>query len=89
MNSVQRDQSGDELRRDTFRVATELGNGDIATEETFVDALERPQKSAHVGPHAFAGVDMHFPDAVTVIIPGPFMFGMLDSGMHPNNVIVA
>ena len=89
MNSVQRDQSGYELRRDAFCVATELGHCDIATEETFVDALERTQKSAHVRPQALTGVDMHLADTVAVIIPGPFMFGMMNGGMHPNNVIVA
>lgn len=89
MNSVQSDQSGNEIRRDTFYVATELGHSDIATQETFIDALERSQKDTHVRPHSFAGVDVNFADAVAIIIPRPFIFRMMDSGMRPNNVIVA
>jgi hypothetical protein len=49
----------------------------------------RRKKDTHVRPHPFAGVDVHFADAVAIIIPRPFIFSMIDSGMRPNNVIVA
>ncbi len=89
MNSVQSDQSGNEIRRDPFYVATELGHSDIATQEPFIDALKRSQKDTHIRPHPFAGVDVNFADAVAIIIPRPFIISMMDSGMRPNNVIVA
>ncbi len=82
MNSVQSDQSGDEIRRDAFEIATELGHRDIATEETFVDAFERAQKSPHIRPHAFEGVDVNFPNTIAVIIPCPFMFTVIHGGMR-------
>ena len=45
--------------------------------------FERAQESAHIGPHAFSGVNMHFPVTVTVPVPRPLPQPMMHGFMRP------
>ena len=54
-----------------------------------MNALERTQEVADVGPHAFNGVDVNLTDPIAIIIPGPFRCAVTNGCSRANNVVVA
>ena len=68
----------DEVRVDPLEITSELSHSDIAGEKVFVNPLEGAQEIADIGPHPFDGVDVDFPNPITVIISGPFTKAVAD-----------
>ena len=54
-----------------------------------MNTTERAQEVAHGSPHTLDGVDMHFPDAITVVIACPFTRAVTDGSPRANDMIVA
>ena len=88
MDSVLCDQSGDKGWRNTFEIAAMFSHRDVAAQEALIDTLEGSQESTNICPHAFAGVDMNFSNAISVVIACPFMHTRIDSRMRSKNMVV-
>jgi hypothetical protein len=88
-NLVQGDQLGDESGRNAFQVDGELTDGDISAEELLVNATERAQEIAYRRPHVLDGVDVHFTDAIAIVITRPFASAMTNGGAGPAHMIVS
>lgn len=54
-----------------------------------MNAAKRTEEVTHGRPHAFSGVGMNFADAIAIIIPGPFLIGVTDGGVGPDNMVVS
>jgi hypothetical protein len=53
-----------------------------------MNTAEGTQEVAHRRPHALGGVDMHFTDAIAVIVACPFLLAMTNRRVQANDVIV-
>jgi len=54
-----------------------------------MNATEGMQEVAHCRPHPFGSVDVHFTDAIAIIIPRPLFLAVTNRGVQANDVIVA
>src|ERR1044071_8584749 len=50
----------------------------VVLQVLFMDAAKRAQKIAESRPATFAGIGMHFTDAITIVIARPFVLTVAD-----------
>ena len=63
-------------------------HSDIARQKVFMHSAEGAQKITCPGPHSFGSIHMDFPEAITIIIPCPFVFPMLNRDVLAFNPVV-
>lgn len=63
-------------------------NGDITGQVFLMNAPERTQEITQAGPTALIGIDMHFPNPVAIVIPGPFVLAVTNRVAHPLEFVV-
>jgi hypothetical protein len=66
-----------------------LAHGQIAVQIFFVDAPKRTQEIARGCPQPFDRVGMHLPDAIPIVIAGPFFLTVTHREMHTIESVVA
>src|SRR5262245_49651310 len=64
-------------------------DGQVVFEVLLMHAPKRAQEVAHRSPQAFDRVDMHLPDAIAIIIPGPFLLRVTDCGVATADALIA
>src|SRR5260221_13284549 len=67
----------------------ELAHCQIARQELLMNATKEAHKVTDKDPHAFESVDMHFADAIAVVIPRPFTLGVTNGGVRTGKVVIA
>ena len=65
---VRTDDSGDKFGRNSFVIDGKFVNGNIAGQVLLVNPTKRPQEISQPGPAAFIGIDMHFSNAIAIVI---------------------
>jgi len=74
--------------RNMFMVNSKFMDGHIARQVIFVNAPEWLQEITQTGPASFAGIDIHFPNAIPIVITGPFILTMAHSVSDPFETII-
>ena len=64
-------------------------HGQIAVQICFVDAPKRAQEITCARPQAFNSVGMDLPDAIAILIPGPFLLAVTHRVVIPLDAVVA
>jgi hypothetical protein len=54
-----------------------------------MDTPQGTQEVSHGGPHALARVDVHFADAIPIVVTRPFLLAVADRRVAANDVVVA
>ena len=70
-------------------VDAEFTQSDVTTGVLLVNTTEGTQEATYCRPHPLGCVDVHFADAVAVIIPCPFPLTMTDCRVEAGDVMVA
>jgi len=83
------DKASDKGGTDTFEIDSMFTHSQIAVQVFFVDTAKRAQKIACGRPQPFDGVGMHFPDAIPILIAGPFLLAVPHRVMSPFDAVVA
>jgi len=61
----------------------EFVNSDITGQVFLMNTSKRTQEITQAGPAAFIGIDMHFPNTIAIVIPGPFIMAVTNRVPHP------
>ena len=78
----------DERRRDGLEITPEFSDGNIATQVSLVNALERTEEVTDIGPQALSRIDVNLADTIAIIISGPLILPVSDRGMSAEEVVV-
>lgn len=81
--SVGSNKGTDEGRRDALEVDAPLTYSDVLAQVLLVNTSERTQEVTHRSPQPFNRVSMHLPDAISIIVSGPLLAGVLHSRVEP------
>src|SRR5690606_38435274 len=86
---VKGNQLSNESGRDTFDIASEFTQGNVASQVLLMNPFERTNEVAHIGPQPFGGVAVDFTEAVPIVIARPFMLTMTDAVALTSDAVVA
>src|SRR5690606_17643254 len=86
---VKGNQLSNESGRDTFDIASEFTQGNVASQVLLMNPVERTNEVAHIGPPPFGGVAVDFTEAVPIVIARPFMLTMTDAVALTSDAVVA
>src|SRR5690606_20063477 len=86
---VKGNQLSNESGRDTFDIASEFTQGNVASQVLLMNPFERTNEVAHIGPPPFGGVAVDFTEAVPIVIARPFMLTMTDAVALTSDAVVA
>jgi len=70
-------------------VDRKLVNGDITGQVLLMNSTERAQEITQTGPAAFIGIDVDLPNAISIVIPSPFVLTVTNRVPHPLELVIA